>query len=557
LNVSRTYDQTGTYGFGVGKLTSWTDATGSGGRVYDERGNVTGESRIVSGLGTLNTATAYDAASRIAGITYPSGTVVLYTRDSMGRVTGLTAEPPGGTAPTDIATSITYEPFGPVTGLTYGNGMTGTYGFDLDYRPTTRVDIGTAAVQNLTYAYYANNSVETITDAVNAANSQSLNYDALDRLTSATSGTGGYGTYSWTWDEVRNVETQVINGTTTSYSLNTGTNQLKQWVTGSTTEVVASTPAGNVNTLKIGTTTEETLTYNQANQLSSAVTTTTSAAYGYDLFGQRLEKAEYGLNPVAFQYGRGGELLAENDLHSGQVADYIWLNGQPIGEVNPGSTSGIYFMHTDRLGTPQKVTNLAQTVVWNALYTPFGVSSATGTLTTQSLRLPGQYYDPETGMNHNGFRDYSGATTRYVESDPIGLGGGINTFQYVGGNPYKHTDRKGLQMAPEAEPEFPSFQPYTDPDDPFKEIDPLDPRGAPVPYYRPYTDTSTGESQLDPSDPDVQKILHDIADYFDQNRELRDDLDEKLKPPVPPVLWCTPDNPRGLPPPEYSVSNPH
>jgi RHS repeat-associated protein len=443
LNVALTYDQTGAYGFGIGHLTSWTDATGSGGRIYDERGDVTGESRVIGTLGTLNTSTAYDAASRVDGITYPSGTVVLYTRDSMGRVTGLTAEPPGGTGPTNIATSITYEPFGPVASLTYGNGVTGAYGFDLDYRPTTRVDTGTAAVQNLTYAYYANNSVETITDAVNAANSQSLNYDALDRLTSATSGTGGYGAYSWTWDKVRNVETQIINGTTTTYTLNSGTNQLEKWVTGSTTENVASTAAGNLNTLKIGTTTEETLTYNQANQLATASTPSTSASYGYDLFGLRLEKAESGLNPIAFQYGNHGELLAENDFHSGQVADYIYLNGRPIGEVNPAN-GNIYFTHTDRLGTPQTLTNLAQGVVWNALYSPFGVSGVTGTLATQSLRLPGQYYDPETGMNHNGFRDYSGATTRYVESDPIGLGGGMNTFQYVGGNPFKGIDPLGL-----------------------------------------------------------------------------------------------------------------
>jgi RHS repeat-associated protein len=62
----------------------------------------------------------------------------------------------------------------------------------------------------------------------------------------------------------------------------------------------------------------------------------------------------------------------------------------------------------------------------------------------QSLRLPGQYFDPETGNNHNGFRDYSGTLTRYVQSDPLGLGGGMNTYQYVKGNPFKYTDRLGL-----------------------------------------------------------------------------------------------------------------
>jgi len=115
-----------------------------------------------------------------------------------------------------------------------------------------------------------------------------------------------------------------------------------------------------------------------------------------------------------------------------------------------GTTSAdLYYLHTDHLGKPQFATDEAGATVWDAgTPTPFGDGVQLASAFTQRLQFPGQYYDEETTLSHNHHRTYDPALGRYLQSDPIGLAGGINRYAYVGGNPMGAVDPMGLGYAP-------------------------------------------------------------------------------------------------------------
>ena len=106
--------------------------------------------------------------------------------------------------------------------------------------------------------------------------------------------------------------------------------------------------------------------------------------------------------------------------------------------------SVVYNIHTDQLNTPRLLTAaVGGTAAWAWDPEPFGNTQPTGTF-TYNHRFPGQYYDHETGLHHNGNRDYDKAGGRYNQSDPLGLAAGLNTYAYVNSNPLRFIDPFGL-----------------------------------------------------------------------------------------------------------------
>jgi len=129
--------------------------------------------------------------------------------------------------------------------------------------------------------------------------------------------------------------------------------------------------------------------------------------------------------------------LAANDNGS-VAADAVRFVG------GPGGATDIAYLHADHLGTPQAITDANAQVLWWRDQTPFGQTVAEGGFSVSPLRFPGQYADTESGLAYNYFRDYDPALGRYIQSDPIGLNGGLNTYGYVKGNPLSAFDLLGL-----------------------------------------------------------------------------------------------------------------
>ena len=122
----------------------------------------------------------------------------------------------------------------------------------------------------------------------------------------------------------------------------------------------------------------------------------------------------------------------------------------PVNVTTETTAAQLYFIHVDHLNTPRMIADSTGTTVWRwDQGEPFGNDvpnnnpSGAGAFDFP-LRFPGQYFDRETNLAYNYFRDYDPATGRYVQSDPIGLMGGVNTYTYVRAHTLWAVDVYGL-----------------------------------------------------------------------------------------------------------------
>ena len=407
-------------------MTKIKDVTGSTHYTYDANGHVTEKKQIVGAV-TLTTIYGYDAGGRLASITYPSGKMVAYAYDAAGRVSSVTLS--GHT----LVTGVSYLPFGMAAGWTAGNGASYRRTFDLDGRIA---GLALPASDNIALSYDAASRITGRTESGFAA--ESFTYNTLDRLHVYASGAA---TQTYTYDASGNRTGDATNATppvSLAYNIDPASNRLLG-IGGSSKESFTYDATGNMLSYSAPFA-DYSFSYDARNRQTEAFVGGIGTSWLTNGLGQRIAQIDVRVPDFFFVYDEAGHLTGKYDGSGNPLQETAWLGDLPVAVLEP---AGKFYIAPDHLGAPHQITDAGGAAVWLWHPDPFGKGDPSGTF-TYDLRFPGQFFDQATKLHYNYFRDYDPRLGRYIESDPIGLVGGINTYAYAGGNPVNSVDFFGL-----------------------------------------------------------------------------------------------------------------
>ena len=389
---------------------------------YDENHHQVG-AILTSDQKTWNFIYQYDDLDHLSSLTYPSGMVIDYHPDSLGRARHI------GT----LIPNVSYYPNGHVLSLFYKNGVKIRYILDeMEQIKKYILHLGDTLLNEQTISYDNNHNIIAIDDKVDANQSVTMAYNQADWLTTAD---GAWGKGDFAYDVHGNLITRYIGDQLTQYYYN---DQLAL-------SHIEPENADEINLLydNYGNTLSIDGIHQQQFDTDNHLVASHDSIYEYDGNGFRTI-IDHNHEHTEEVYNQSADRLVKSTNDA--IHEYIYLNHHVIAEnVQKNGSNQIHYLHNNVLGSPIAATNASGEILWQQTYLPFG--QAFNKSVDTDITFTGKHRDKQSNLDYFGARYYYPDAGRFISIDPTAIEPksplSFNRYIYGNNNPYTYTDPDG------------------------------------------------------------------------------------------------------------------